>query len=61
MAVYPSQKSKLERIQAAAKSAAQTVSPTKNYLSAPQDIRPFILMKNKVEENSKQLKHDVAQ
>jgi len=41
----------------------QVQSPTKQqaYLSHPSDTRSFILMKNKVEEISKQLKHDVAQ
>ena len=46
------------------KGPAHTVSPTKKVGQtggSAADNRPFILMKNKVEENSKQLKQDVAQ
>ena len=46
------------------KGPAHTVSPAKKVGQtggSAADNRPFILMKNKVEENSKQLKQDVAQ
>jgi len=56
----PTQLSKLDK---SYHSTQVQQSPTKQqaYMSHPSDTRSFILMKNKVEENSKQLKHDVAQ